>query len=222
MAKKKAKSRRRRKKVRAAAPAVFAARWWKRKLRAVIVGTALLIAAAYGGWYWWDWRQADAKFQALAVKGRFALREVKISPSEGAGHLSLGERVRYQSDPPTSGRHEAAPVAPGFYDKPQPPAMLVHSLEHGNIVIYYDRPGFEVDRSLRAWAVLHSGTWSGLIVTPEPGLGKAVILTAWKRLLHLDSFSANAAAAFIDAYRGCTHDIPSVPSMSDKCHSRRR
>ncbi len=220
MAKKKAKSRRSRKKPRAASPAAFAARWRKPKLRAVIVGAALLATAVYGGWSWWDWRQADARFQTLAAKGRFALGQVQILPSEGTGHVSPGEQMFYRSDPPTSGRHDATPVEPGLYDEPQRPAMLVHSLEHGNIVIYYDRPGREALQRFEAWAEFHSGTWSGVIVTLKSGLGKAIILTAWKRLLRLDPFNANAAAAFINAYRGCSHDVPTVRSMSERCHDR--
>lgn len=173
----------------------------------VAVGAAVLAAAAYGGWSWWSWQQEDVKFLAQAERGRPALKDVTTLPNEGRGHISADESVRYQSDPPTSGRHDPTPVDPGFYDRPQRAAMLVHSLEHGNIVIYYDQPGPEVLRTLKAWADLYSGPWSGgpwsgVVVTPKPGVGQAVVLTAWTRVLRLNPFDADAAAAFIDAYRG--------------------
>ena len=34
------------------------------------------------------------------------------------------------------------------------------------------------------------------------GLGKSVVLTAWRKILKLDSFEPAAAAAFVDTYRG--------------------
>lgn len=39
-------------------------------------------------------------------------------------------------------------------------------------------------------------------MTPRPGLGETIILAAWRRTLTLDPFDGDAAAAFIDAYRG--------------------
>ncbi len=42
---------------------------------------------------------------------------------------------------------------------------LVHALEHGNIVIYYDKPGDAVRQSLDSWTDLCGGQWSGIVVT---------------------------------------------------------
>jgi hypothetical protein len=41
-----------------------------------------------------------------------------------------------------------------------------------------------------------------VIATRSSGLGKAVVLTAWRRILRLDEFDPPAAAAFIDQFRG--------------------
>ena len=70
------------------------------------------------------------------------------------------------------------------------------------IVIYYDRAEAAALETLKGWADLHDNPWSGLVLTPRPGLGDEVVLTAWRRLLRLNPFEADAAAAFIDAYRG--------------------
>lgn len=32
---------------------------------------------------------------------------------------------------------------------------------------------------LEAWADLYDGKWSGLVVTPKPGLDERIVLTAW-------------------------------------------
>ena len=42
----------------------------------------------------------------------------------------------------------------------------------------------------------------GIRAIRRPGLEASVILTAWTRVLTLDGFDRDAAAAFIDAYRG--------------------
>ncbi len=55
---------------------------------------------------------------------------------------------------------------------------------------------------LKDWASLFSGNWSGVVAVPSSGLGKAVVLTAWRKILKLDAFEPAAAAAFVDAYRG--------------------
>lgn len=131
-----------------------------------------------------------------------ALENVQTFPSEGRYHLEPGEKWEYGQTPPTSGPHDPVPTKPGFYKTPQAPEKLVHSLEHGNIVIYYEKPTPSALRQLKRWAKQHDGKWNGIIVTRLPGLGRTVILTAWTRLLRLDSFDPVKASAFIDAFRG--------------------
>ncbi len=80
--------------------------------------------------------------------------------------------------------------------------QLVHSVEHGHIVIYYDAPGETALELLDDWTGLYDAQWQGVIATPSSGLGKEVVLTAWRKILKMDAFDAASAAAFIDAYRG--------------------
>jgi hypothetical protein len=130
------------------------------------------------------------------------LVNVQTFPSEGRYHLDPGEKWEYGQTPPTSGPHDPAPIKPGFYKTPQAPEKLVHSLEHGNIVIYYEKPTPSALRQLKGWAKRYKGKWDGVIVTKLPGLGSAVILTAWTKLLRFDSFDPVNASAFIDTFRG--------------------
>ena len=75
-------------------------------------------------------------------------------------------------------------------------------MEHGHVAIYFDQPDEEAMRLIRTWAGLFRGPWSGVIASPSPGLGQAVVLTAWQRRLRLDTFDPAAAAAFVDLFRG--------------------
>jgi hypothetical protein len=167
------------------------------------LGIALLLLIASGlGWWFRSQSAAYAAFQAAVLRGQLALQRVESFPDEGRAHLGPGERATYRTDPPTSGPHSPESVPPGFYTIEQPPERLVHSLEHGLVVIYYEDPGPEALRTLQAWARMFNGPWDGIVVVPRPGLGRAVILTAWTRMLRLESFDPEAAAAFIDAFRG--------------------
>ncbi len=123
-------------------------------------------------------------------------------PDEGRYHLEPGERWEYKSVPPTSGPHDPKWVKAGFYRTPQPLGKLVHSLEHGCVVIYYDRPAPDVLATLKEWAKRHPGKWDGVIVTPLRQLGKAIVLTAWRKRLRLDPFDQARAEAFLEAFRG--------------------
>jgi len=118
------------------------------------------------------------------------------------GHLRPGQTRTYTSLFPTSGSHHRTPTEPGYYETHQPPIHLVHALEHGHIVIYYDKPDAEGLKTLRVWSGLYSGQWDGVVVTPKPGLGQKIVLTAWAKRLDQNQLDMPLAAAFINAFRG--------------------
>lgn len=71
--------------------------------------------------------------------------DVQEQEIQGADHIDVGApHEPYTTNPPTSGPHynEAGlgPVRPGFYEDAAeaPPEGVVHNLEHGQIVIYYN------------------------------------------------------------------------------------
>ena len=168
----------------------------------MVLALIAVIAVAGGGFYWWQSSQTRNTFMTHALDGQAALGRVQTMPNRGGGHLSPGQGHSYGVPFPTSGIHARTPTEPGFYDKAQPPTGLVHALEHGHIVIYYDRPGADAISMLEDWTSLYTGHWDGVIATPSPGLGKAVVLTAWRKKLELERFAPAASAAFIDTFRG--------------------
>ncbi len=168
----------------------------------IVLPIIAVVVVVGGGLFWWQSSAAKRAFAELAEGGEAILDQVQSSRSDGRRHLDPGERHFYASRYPTSGPHEPVWTRPGFYESAQPPTRLVHALEHGNIVIYYDRPGPEVEATLRDWADLFTGQWDGVVVSKDSGLGEGLVLTAWTKRLDMDSFDAPAAAAFVDAYRG--------------------
>jgi hypothetical protein len=172
-----------------------------RRLNLILMAIAAAAVLAAGTW-WWQSHNAQSRFDALVPDGQAALQKVETLPDLGRTHLAAGQTQIYDSPTPTSGPHDPTPTPTGFYTNPQPPTQIVHALEHGNIVIYYDTPEAEVLSTLKDWAGLFGGEFDGVVVTPGPGLGKAVVMTAWRKILRLGRFDPAAAAAFVDAYRG--------------------
>jgi hypothetical protein len=58
--------------------------------------------------------------------------------SEGRGHVPDGTKIDYLTNPPTSGAHYEESARPGIYETPVSDGHLVHSLEHGYIIISYN------------------------------------------------------------------------------------
>jgi type II secretory pathway pseudopilin PulG len=172
-----------------------------RRLNVVIAAVALAAVVA-GGVYWVNASKVESAFEALAAQGRDRLDAVETKQSKGRRHLSAGESYNYGETFPTSGPHALTWAPTGFHETAPHPTLVVHALEHGNIVIYYDQPGDEVLETLEDWTGLYTGRWDGLLAVPMSGLGKSLMLTAWTRQLRIDKFDAPLAAAFIDAYRG--------------------
>ncbi len=56
----------------------------------------------------------------------------------GRGHVPIGEVVEYNSNPPTSGKHYEDWVRSGVYSEPKDDRNLVHSLEHGYVIMSYN------------------------------------------------------------------------------------
>ena len=102
----------------------------------------------------------------------------KSFPIQGQDHIAIGAlHPPYNSNPPTSGWHYAAPANVGFYDRELPDERLVHNLEHGHIWIAY-RPTIpdEIKSQLKKLA-------GGMaIVTPRPTNDTDLALVAWGRL----------------------------------------
>jgi hypothetical protein len=128
-----------------------------------------------------------------------AFKDIQREDSLGREHID--GPVDYGTQFPTSGPHAARPTPPGFYDKPQSREALVHALEHGNIVIYYDTPGKAGLKAIRNWTEQYRGALDGVVAVPHEGLGEGIVLTAWQRRLELAKLDARATF-FIDTFRG--------------------
>jgi Protein of unknown function (DUF3105) len=141
-------------------------------------------------------------------------------PDDGNVHVDVGTTCRsaeapcgpdpYSSIPATSGPHwDPSGVANwGTYSTPQNESQLIHNLEHGGIVIWYDPDVLDDAQVAELTSYVEGQVSSGIsgrykfILTPWGGsveLGSEVAVTAWRHLLKLDTFDMDAIRAFADA-----------------------
>jgi hypothetical protein len=118
--------------------------------------------------------------------------ETDFKKSMGREHTTDPKtKVVYtQSDPPTSGKHYQSPPPLMIYDVPVPQWILLHALEHGNVLVQYGREVSAADKAaLRAAVLAHR---SRTLMAPYPKLGKRVVYTAWQRMLSCQGFQEDA------------------------------
>lgn len=138
-----------------------------------------------------------------------SLPDVVHSLCEGQQHVDDGVRVNYQTDPPTSGNHWGGATPPAFYAPGQNeayvlPERLVHALEHGNVVVYYDPAIITADQQdrLKALARKWPGGWDGVVVVPRTDSANPIILTAWEYSLKLTSWDEGRINDFVREFAG--------------------
>ena len=118
--------------------------------------------------------------------------ETDFKKSMGREHTTNPKTkiVYTQSDPPTSGKHYQVPPPLMIYDVPVPQWILLHALEHGNVLVQYGSKVSAADQTaLRAAVLSHRAR---TLMAPYPKLGTRVVYTAWQRMLSCQGFQKAA------------------------------
>jgi hypothetical protein len=122
-------------------------------------------------------------------------------------HLPTGsDPGQYNSDPPTSGLHYADTLQAGFYetnDYPYPAGYLVHNLEHGYVIFWYncdllDEAGC-AELKLQIRSVMDELGGVKMIAYPWNSIDVPVAMTSWGRIQKFETFDAERAKAFYRA-----------------------
>ena len=154
---------------------------------------------------------------AVVVLGLVAFLATRNPAEEAPGVFvsSLGNKhindpeakgIQYNSDPPTSGPHYGEGIARwGVHTEPIPKGLMVHNLEDGGVVVSYkpDAPKEMVDKL----AGIVGRYKEHVILAPYPGLDSPIALSAWTRILKLDTVDEAKIVAFIKAYEGIDHHV---------------
>ena len=107
----------------------------------------------------------------------------------------------YSINPPAGGDHDPAPSPAGVYDITKVPAdgHLVHSLEHGFVVVWYRPDGVTAATADRLREL--AGTHKWVLVVPRPSLPSALAATAWHRRLLCPDGADGPINTFVNAFR---------------------
>jgi hypothetical protein len=122
-------------------------------------------------------------------------------PIEGRTHVEEDD-VKYKTNPPTSGNHYPIPAEDGAYAGSPPINRLVHSLEHGRILVWYD-PAIPRRRLGQLKGLFDEDPYH-MIVVPNRRMPYKVAATAWGHLAgcrKVTDETFDLLRAFRDRYR---------------------
>jgi len=125
-------------------------------------------------------------------------------------HVQACSVVTYPTNPPTSGPHYPIWAAFKAYASPVNPGFLVHSMEHGAVVIHYRCDDVPCDGELAELATFLAARPSDplcvepvlarVVTTPSLTLDTRFAVSAWGASLRSDCFDLEALATFLDLY----------------------
>lgn len=138
--------------------------------------------------------------------------EQKSSKADSREHITdIGETVEYSSEPPTSGRHFESPEQDGAFEEAPDTKLLVHTLEHGRVIIWF-KPTLPEQERANLKALFDEDEYQ-MVLVPNDTMPYEVAATAWNRepepngtgrLLGCDTYSDmvfDALRAFKDEHR---------------------
>jgi hypothetical protein len=127
-------------------------------------------------------------------------------PPASASHLATCSDIPYDSNPPTGGDHYGVWAAFQSYDFAVPDGFLVHALEHGAIVFWYNCPEGCADEVAQAEAMINAlpldPLCAGLptprraVLVPSPNLDARWAASSWGFLEKGSCFDAGALSSF--------------------------
>lgn len=179
--------------------------------RAIFLGSLILIIPACGS-PGSSGSPGSGGSSALGVNlGAFyADTAIETFLPEGRVHVPVGTFVDYHTDPPTSGNHYPAPQGGGFFEISIAPGYLVHSLEHGGVVIYYDPTLLTTTQknTLKTMAQAHPGIFGQVVCVPRNDPAFPIILTAWTHRLRLTAYDQGRMDGFLTLFLGQGPETP--------------
>ncbi len=127
--------------------------------------------------------------------------EVAIMPT--SNHVPERQSVAYSTTPPTSGDHWGRWADCGFYPDGLPDEVIVHNLEHGNIVVSFhllDQRETELLRSVLSTIPL-AEEWGVTRFYDKIPEG-TVAVALWGRRARMPGADRDGLASFFAAYAG--------------------
>lgn len=131
------------------------------------------------------------------------------APASNRNHVDVCSELDFDVYPPPSGPHYGTWADFAVYDTPVPWGFLVHSLEHGAVVLAHNCEGscpevlaaFERIRAERDDPLCREhANGSRVIVVPDPALDVPIAAVAWEHVYLATCLDEDSLAAFVDAH----------------------
>ena len=167
-------------------------------VRLGVAGAVALVVAAIA-WSIVSDRRAEkaARDRLTAGSCTFDTRNDTLRPAPD-NHVAPAS---YEVDPPSGGSHAPQAATAGIYgsDNPAPPdGQLVHSLEHGFVILWH-RPDLG-DDDLAAVRGVFDEHPDDVLVVPRPSLKGKVAATSWGRRLLCGEVEPQRLEEFVELY----------------------
>src|SRR3954470_10688111 len=174
----------------------------------IAVIAVIAVVALAGG----DDKSADTS--NLAADATAAGCTYQSFKSEGRNHTT--GKVKYKTNPPTSGNHNPTPAQDGFYAPGNAPATenWVHSLEHGRVLFQY-KPGTPAAdvaklRSLAEEKFNGTPAYHVLMFQNNTNMPTQFALVAWTKSLTCDKLTSQSENVMRDFRKTFTDKAPEL------------
>ncbi|MFQ5942549.1 MAG: DUF3105 domain-containing protein [Anaerolineales bacterium] len=180
----------------------------RERTRNILIGGVIVVATVVG--IRWLSTQSSARESGETVP----IPQVQaVDEMAEVSHVAEGtDPGPYNSDPPTSGRHYATQAFAGFNDVDDlasfgefPAGYLVHSLEHGYVIFWYNcevltEPECE-DLKDDIERVMGRVADFKVIAFPWTSIEEPIVMTSWGRMLRFDEFDPEIAEQYVRNFR---------------------
>jgi len=114
----------------------------------------------------------------VAPAAKAAGCEVSTKKGTARDHTTdLADRVKYNTNPPTTGRHYEIPADDGIYGEAPQDEQLVHNMEHGRVIIWV-KPSLPEKQRADITALVNDDSYQ-IVLVPRSNMPFAVAATAW-------------------------------------------
>jgi hypothetical protein len=151
------------------------------------------------------------EFQKASIPGARATNldeaartaECKVETFSAEGRSHVDGRVEYKQNPPTSGNHNEFPAADGAYTTAPEMENLVHSLEHGRVILWY-QPNASPQLKGQLKSLFDEDNYHVLLAPNTREMPSQVAASSWTRSITCPRVNDNtwdALRLFRDRYR---------------------
>ena len=108
---------------------------------------------------------------------------VPICTQDQINSGNVGNPLCYTSNPPTSGPHSSTPMPFTILQNPAPKENLIHNMEHGGVVIWYNTQNQDAINALKEVAQFNIDRKRFVVMSAYDGMdADTIAVTSWTRL----------------------------------------